>query len=144
MQTFLPYPDYKDSVSCLDKYRLGNQVYREGKTLISGGWPNHPASFMWKGYFHQLALYCIEGLHELERRGLYYPQHFSYFEDMLNFHPPTDAPPWLGNEALHSSHRSNLLRKDPEWYGQFGWKEPDDLPYVWPITKNRGYVFGRK
>lgn len=42
-------------------------------------------------------------------------------------------PPWLGDEALHASHRSNLIRKDPEWYGRFGWTEPPDLPYVWPV-----------
>jgi len=42
-------------------------------------------------------------------------------------------PLWLGNEELHASHRSNLLRKAPLWYGQFGWTEPDDLPYIWPV-----------
>jgi hypothetical protein len=26
-----------------------------------------------------------------------------------------------------------LLRKAPEWYGQFGWRESADLPYVWPV-----------
>jgi hypothetical protein len=45
-------------------------------------------------------------------------------------------PSWVGDEALHLSHRSNLLAKDPEFYrGRltelFG-PEPDDLPYVWP------------
>ena len=35
---------------------------------------------------------------------------------------------------LHASHRSNLLKKDPEHYGQFGWSEPHDLAYVWPTT----------
>ena len=34
---------------------------------------------------------------------------------------------------MHASHRSNLLRKDPEHYMQFGWTEPPDLPYVWPV-----------
>jgi hypothetical protein len=38
----------------------------------------------------------------------------------------------LGDEAFHASHRSNLLRKDRDYYGAFGWTEPDDLPYVWP------------
>ena len=47
----------------------------------------------------------------------------------------TDAlPPWLGTESLHASHRSNLLRKDPDWYGRFGWTEPPDLPYIWPVS----------
>lgn len=34
---------------------------------------------------------------------------------------------------FHASHRSNLLRKDPVWYSQFNWTEPNNLPYVWPI-----------
>lgn len=42
-------------------------------------------------------------------------------------------PPWFGREDFHASHRSNLLRKHPDWYRQFGWYEPDDLPYVWPV-----------
>jgi hypothetical protein len=45
-------------------------------------------------------------------------------------------PSWVGAEALHLSHRSNLLAKDPEFYrGRFTERfgpEPDDLPYVWP------------
>ena len=45
-------------------------------------------------------------------------------------------PSWLGDEALHRSHRSNLIAKDPDFYRprfaeRFG-AEPDDLPYVWP------------
>lgn len=44
----------------------------------------------------------------------------------------TGDPLWLGNKEFHSAHRSNLLRKDPIHYGQFGWTEPDDFPYVWP------------
>jgi len=41
-------------------------------------------------------------------------------------------PPWLGEEAVHVSHRSSLLRKDPAHYRRFFPTEPDDLPYVWP------------
>jgi hypothetical protein len=26
-----------------------------------------------------------------------------------------------------------LLRKSPEWYGQFGWSENPETPYVWPV-----------
>src|SRR3546814_11842397 len=44
---------------------------------------------------------------------------------------PPVMPPWLGNAAFHASHRSNLLRKDPGFYGRYGWPEPPDLPYVW-------------
>ena len=41
-------------------------------------------------------------------------------------------PPWLGLEALHVSHRSSLVRKEPEHYRRFFPDVPDDLPYVWP------------
>ena len=44
-----------------------------------------------------------------------------------------DYPPWFGNEKVHASHRSNLLRKDSEFYGKYNWKESPDLPYFWPV-----------
>ena len=45
-------------------------------------------------------------------------------------------PSWVGDDALHRSHRSNLMAKDPAFYRPlfaelFG-PEPADLPYVWP------------
>jgi hypothetical protein len=130
LQVFLPYPDLQDSVVCLDPKRLGNQVYRECKTLVGGGWARHPASIMWRPYKAALISYALFGLDELERRGLSYPQHRAFFESLLP--QPDVSPPWLGDERLHRSHRSALLRKDPEWYSQFGWSEPTDLPYFWP------------
>jgi hypothetical protein len=42
-------------------------------------------------------------------------------------------PPWLGDPALHRSHQSSLLRKDPDWYRPLFPDTPDDLPYVWPV-----------
>jgi hypothetical protein len=131
MQTFLPYPDFRKSLECLDPKRLGNQVYREGLTLLRGGWENHPAKRMWDGYTAALAQYCYVGLDVLADRGLYYDHHRP--ELLAKMQGITIVyPPWLGNSQFHASHRSNLLRKDPHWYGQFGWKEPPDLEYVWP------------
>ena len=45
-------------------------------------------------------------------------------------------PPWFRDDTLHASHRSNLLRKDRDYYSRFGWNEPADLPYYWPVTKD--------
>jgi hypothetical protein len=43
-------------------------------------------------------------------------------------------PPWLFDEAVQLSHRSSLLRKDPEHYGPlFPSDTPRDLYYVWPV-----------
>ena len=44
-----------------------------------------------------------------------------------------DYPYWFGNEKINASHRSNLLRKNPEFYGKYGWTEPDNLEYIWPV-----------
>ena len=41
-------------------------------------------------------------------------------------------PSWL-TEKFCASHRSNLLRKNPEFYSQYEWKEPNNLPYIWPV-----------
>jgi hypothetical protein len=42
-------------------------------------------------------------------------------------------PPWLGDGDLHRSHRSALVRKDPDFYRPQFPDAPDDLPYVWPV-----------
>ena len=47
-------------------------------------------------------------------------------------------PPWLGDSRFHDSHKSNLFRKDPEYYSVFGEEVPHDLPYFWP-TKEPDY-----
>ncbi len=137
MQTFMPLPDYWDSMRTLDKRRLGNQVWREGYTLIQSHWPHHPAAKMWQGHFDQLGLYLYAGTQVMREREWYKPKIVDkwakiYDELRVSF-PTSSIPSWMGNEEFHASHRSNLLRKDPEWYGQFGWTESDDLPYVWPI-----------
>lgn len=150
MQVFLPLPSLKDSVTALDPKRLGNQIYRECKTLINGGWPYHPASKMWSGYKPALAVYALYGLEELACRGRFYPHHVDYFKSFLpDGLDLSDSqaiielcPGWLGNEQLHSSHRAALLYKDYKWYSQFGWKEQPavpfkngkkfSLPYYWP------------
>lgn len=132
MQTFLPYPDYRESMRVLDPKRLGNQVYREAMTLLNGGWPNHPASKMWKPYKHHLALYALAGIEELKDRDKFYPKTEEKLLNIIQTTEDTGPPTWLGRNDFHASHRSNLLRKDSEWYGNFGWTEPDNLPYVWP------------
>jgi hypothetical protein len=45
-----------------------------------------------------------------------------------------DVPPWLGDDAVHRSHRSALVRKDPEHYRPRFPDVPPDLPYVWPAS----------
>jgi len=137
MQTFLPYPDFVNSLACLDYRRLGKQRV-EAMQLVNStlkladdpnakvGWANHPARTMWAGYLDALKLYHNLAIKEWISRG--------YNNNMKLYSLPQQIvmPHWLGNEKLHASHRSNLLRKDIAHYSQFTWTEPDNIPYFWP------------
>jgi hypothetical protein len=43
-----------------------------------------------------------------------------------------DHPDWIGDFFLHQSHQSNLIRKDPIFYGSKFPGVPSDIEYVWP------------
>ena len=130
MQTFLPYPDFKKTAECLDWRRLGKQRIEAMQILRAlenhnYGWQNHPAVNMWRGFEAMLAVYHNTIIEEWISRG---------YRNSMKIIVPNIAPispSWLGNPDFHASHRSNLLRKDPEHYAQFGWTESDNLPYVW-------------
>jgi hypothetical protein len=132
MQTFLPYPDAVKTAKCLDYRRLGKQRVEAMQILntITGasiGWRNHPAVKMWVGYAPFLELYCNAMISEWIGRG-YKNTMVIYRTDPQSVTPP----PWLGDERVHSSHRANLIRKDPDFYGKFGWTESPITGYFWP------------
>ncbi len=149
MQTFLPYADFVQSAHALDRKRLGKQRVEtiqvvRALTRPGYGWANHPATLMWSGFEEALGRYgfaCCEAWTELG------------FGDTCALTIATDLraagidtvrtqselaaadalPAWLGDEALHRSHRSALVRKDREHYRPLFPDVPDDLPYVWPV-----------
>lgn len=98
---------------------------------VGGGWANHSAVRMWRGYEDALSVYYNTILGEWIDRGYRNSMPFLAVGRLFEFQMPF----WFGDEAFHASHRSNLLRKDPKFYGQYKWKEPNDLPYVWPVPK---------
>ena len=138
MQTFLPYRDFKQSFRVLDYRRLGKQRVEAHQILNvllertdTKGWRNHPITRMWEGYEPALQHYfnlCVE---EWMERG---------YNNTMKFEPITEEiiyPHWLGNKSFHSSHRANLLRKDYEYYSQFGWEEDSTNPYSWFDTEKK-------
>lgn len=135
MQTFLPYPDFKRSLECLDMRRLGKQR-AESLTIIRSihgmapGWRKHPAVEMWSDYSLALMKYYNTALAVFAARGGTNVKLRRFpFEDIR---AAVIMPWWFGCEEFHASHRSNLIRKDPVYYSQFGWAEGSNLPYVWP------------
>ena len=133
MQTFLPYPDFVQSMRTLDYRRLGKQrveAYQILNTLTgkSNGWFNHPAVKMWRGYEEALSEYMNCAIEEWVYRG-YQNNMKVVITDMAYI----VMPPWIGDPDLHLSHQSNLLRKFPEHYSNFFVGVSSDLPYFWPI-----------
>ena len=104
----------------------------EGHTI---GWALHPATIMWRNNIVALMWYgdCI--IHEWILRGYnngMSPMCTAEFGAVIPGKLEIAMPDWLGDEDLHASHRSNLLRKDLTHYGRFNWTESDDIEYVWP------------
>lgn len=150
MQTFLPLPSFRDSARCLDYRRLGKQRVECKQLLLALGvpvgehspkptaWANHPAARMWRRHELSLAHYGEVICREWIERG-YNDTLLSQFKAAYAWLSDRclglASPNWIGYDAFHASHRSNLLRKDRAWYSQFGWQETADLPYVWPVEK---------
>ncbi|HYH35170.1 MAG TPA: MSMEG_6728 family protein [Nocardioides sp.] len=148
MQTFLPYPDFEASARVLDAKRLGKQRVEclqvlRGLTIPTYGWRHHPAVKMWRGHEEALgryALTCCEVWVELgfgdtcaatigaDLAGA----GVTHVRSQSELAASGALPPWLGEEEFHRSHRSALVRKDPDFYRPHFPDVPDDLPYVWP------------
>jgi hypothetical protein len=154
VQTFLPYADYLKSARHLDNKRLGKQRLECKQILLAlgvpmgphtpgnSGWARHPAVCMWRGYELSLAVYgmcmCIEWRKRKFKDTLSAEFIAAYRQlrkvPALIKDSRAKKPAWLGNTTIHASHRSNLLRKDFNYYSKFGWTERPDMPYAWPVA----------
>jgi hypothetical protein len=142
VQTFLPYPSFAASARALDAPRLGKQRVEtlqliRAQTVPGHGWRHHPAAKMWAGHVPALVAYGLAMTDEWIQRG----HADTVREKLLAYAPEVDGvdqhaldlPRWIGDEAFHRAHRSNLIRKDAAFYRpRFGDDVPDDLPYIWP------------
>jgi hypothetical protein len=145
MQTFLPYREFARSAQVLDSPRLGKQRVETLQVLRAlelgeYGWRSHPVVKMWRGRTPALVVYGLEVVRAWQERG-----HADSTYDMIaEFAPEAESatqadlaaegllPSWLGDGRIHLSHRSALVRKDPDFYRPVFGDVPDDLPYHWP------------
>lgn len=151
MQTFLPYPDFVASARALDAKRLGKQRVEtiqvlRGLTRPGYGWRHHPAVQMWRGYEEALtrygldmcAVWCAAGRADTcavtLRTDLTAGTGHATVRTQPELAAAGELPPWLDDPDLHLSHRSALVRKDPDFYRPLFGTVPDDLPYVWPLS----------
>jgi hypothetical protein len=134
MQTFLPFDNFEYCAEVLDWRRLGKQRVEAYQILNSiqtpNGWSNHYAVKMWVGCEELLKLYTNCMIREWVNRG--YNNTMQLYQ--INW-KKCYTPEWMGDERLHSSHRANLIRKDPKFYSQYNWKEEPQQGYWWPYIK---------
>jgi hypothetical protein len=149
VQTFLPWPDFAETARSLDAKRLGKQRVEviqivRALTRPGYGWANHPAVLMWKGYEEALGRYgltisevwtalgfadtCADTIRaDLAQAGI------TTIRSQQELADDGALPPWLGRPSIHESHRSALVRKDPEHYRRVFPDVADDLDYEWPV-----------
>lgn len=138
MQTFLPYADFKKSALVLDVKRLGKQRVECMQLLnaltnpTAKGWVNHPACRMWRNYESWLVRYTLdicETWSALNYKDTVREKVLAKYGHL----PKSPKPFWLGDQGIHISHQSNLVRKNAAFYGPLFPGVPADLPYVWPV-----------
>ncbi|MFE0473442.1 MSMEG_6728 family protein [Streptomyces sp. NPDC058947] len=151
MQTFLPHPDFRETALSLDRRRLGKQRVEtlqvlRGLIVPGYGWRRHPAVRMWAGYEEALVRYGLEICRVWREQGHQDSCAATLVADLATARPHApvrdqhalaaegELPPWLGDGPFHRSHRSALVRKDPDTYRALFPGVPDDLPYVWPAS----------
>jgi hypothetical protein len=134
MNTFICDRNLVRNFYTLDYRRHGKQRVEAYQILriLEGcgrgtGWQTHPAVLMWRGWEDSLRQYLRASIITWKRRG--------YRNTMLIPHKTICSwklPSWVTDEFIQR-HRSNLLRKDPDYYGQFGWGVEPGLEYIWPV-----------
>lgn len=132
VNTFLPHADFIQSAKTLDNKRLGKQRVEAWQILQAllgktKGWVNHPATVMWRNHEKTLCEYGIAICDEWIARGF----KDSMRERFIAIHPTLsdcELPDWFGVTNFHNSHKSNLKRKNPDYYN---FDIDDSLPYLW-------------
>lgn len=142
MQTFVPESDsYAECARVLDRQRLGKQRVEclQIMNVITGasksrGWQNHPACNMWRDNPEALLSYQKAVCEEWTKRG-YVDTCMHKTADVLGVEIILVEvyPDWWGDYRVHQSHRSNLLRKNPDHYRQYWPEDSDKLEYYWPV-----------
>jgi pyrimidine dimer DNA glycosylase len=150
VQTFLPYADFERSARALDLKRLGKQrveVIQIVRALTVPGyaWKSHPAVLMWQGYEEALGRYGLVMCDVWVERGFGDTCAATITEDLATYgispirteqelREAGAMPPWnVEGGPVLKSHRSALVRKDPELYAPMFPEASPDVAYVWPV-----------
>lgn len=110
------------------------KVLTSSDRTTSRAWINHPATKMWRGYERALLFYTRVACEFWEMRGFQNNMDatLTNIERDISTDSRYELPEYF-DEEFHLSHRSNLIRKDPMYYGKYWPNIPGNLPYKWPV-----------
>lgn len=153
IQTWLPLPDFKDSLAALNPEHLLHQQYHVLELVEYFHQPEDsqlPISYnesdlddespivkMWRGYELQLIEYGLEAADEWDRRR--YPSHKMQEKLMVHMEwaATEDAemskPNWFGDIEFHLGHQGELLRLDYSHYSTVFVRDGQHK-LVWPVS----------
>lgn len=137
MFTWLPYEDFWQSAQAMDLRTLSVQrfdAWRVLNSLYHDRPRTHMVVEMWRGHSHWLISYGNAVCQEWERRTMQRNSLTTFFKDASDKAnlDGVDYPDWLGDPALHVSHRSNMIRLNPEHYQKLWPGVPEGLPIYFP------------
>ncbi len=94
----------------------------------TGGWRNHPAVLMWKGYEYSLRTYANIMINEANNRGIKTDKNNSNIQELeLSYSGTwgTDMPKWFSDKSkmmrITTTHKARLFEKDPIHYAHFAY-----------------------
>lgn len=139
MILYLPYEDFHLSAKAMDFRTLTLQRFEAWrllhmlKTRVPYGMEKHPTLLMWEDYPSWLAAYgmaiCSEWSSQADRET----ELTELFRTHIEVTDLTDTYPlWLGDSLLHLSHRSNMIKLNPEHYLKLWPGIVEGLPLAWP------------
>jgi hypothetical protein len=86
---------------------------------------------MWTGYEHELAKYGIVMCAAWIAKGFADTCLGKILAESRHW-KDTGQPYWIGDDRVHYSHKSNLIRKRPDIYKPMWPDIGPDEPYYWP------------
>lgn len=135
MQTFLPSSNAITTARWLDSKRLNKQILEcyqilnvlSGKSP-TGGWRNHPAVLMWKGYERGLWQYVQAMIREARERGIRTENNEANLNRLKDqcWEDWGQTPPSFWNDTnklmrVTTTHKASLFDKDPMYYAKFSY-----------------------
>jgi len=97
-----------------------------------------PEFRMWEYHETALAAYLVALEASLSTRGVFSFHHHRVRSTLFDFqrvNPEVqfESPSWWEDVDVLRSHRSNLIRRWPDQYGETWRRTPKNMPYLWPF-----------